>query len=136
LKGSSATSARATGAPRPTGRSSGKPRPTPTSAEEFSLSGPSNPPDPDFNAYRKDLADAGLAGRVIASHYAEPLDDVIANATPLRDGPSTEQAIIRELKPGDRFALLDDSLGWAWGYAGEDRRVGYIESGALRSVKD
>jgi hypothetical protein len=27
--------------------------------------------------------------------------------------------------------LLDDSLGWAWGYAGEDRRVGYVPSEAL-----
>ncbi len=27
--------------------------------------------------------------------------------------------------------MLDDTLGWAWGYAGEDRRVGYVESEAL-----
>jgi len=27
--------------------------------------------------------------------------------------------------------MLDDSLGWAWGYAGDDRRVGYVESSAL-----
>ena len=27
--------------------------------------------------------------------------------------------------------MLDDSLGWAWGYAGEDRRVGYVPSEAL-----
>jgi hypothetical protein len=32
---------------------------------------------------------------------------------------------------GDPFDLLDDSLGWAWGYAGEDRRVGYVRSEAL-----
>jgi hypothetical protein len=29
--------------------------------------------------------------------------------------------------------MLDDSLGWAWGYAGKDRRVGYVESAALRA---
>jgi hypothetical protein len=34
------------------------------------LAGPSDLPDPDFHAYRKDLADIALAGRVIASHYA------------------------------------------------------------------
>jgi hypothetical protein len=27
--------------------------------------------------------------------------------------------------------MLDDSLGWAWGYAGEEGRVGYVRSDAL-----
>jgi hypothetical protein len=27
--------------------------------------------------------------------------------------------------------MLDDSLGWAWGFAGSDRRVGYVPSEAL-----
>ena len=27
--------------------------------------------------------------------------------------------------------MLDDSLGWAWGYAGEERRVGYVRSDAV-----
>ena len=85
-------------------------------------------PDPDFNAYRNDLADAALAGRVIASHYAEPLERVIAGATPLRRAPSDEAPVIRELEAGEAFALLDDSVGWAWGYAGDGRRVGYIRS--------
>ena len=39
--------------------------------------------------------------------------------------------MIRELEAGERFLLLDDSLGWAWGYAGEDRRVGYVRSECL-----
>ena len=26
--------------------------------------------------------------------------------------------------------MLDDSLGWAWGYAGEERRVGYVAASA------
>jgi hypothetical protein len=131
LKASSATSARATQAPRPTGRSSGKPRPTPTSAEQFALAGPSSLPDPDFNAYRRDLADIALAGRVIASHYAEPLACRITEPTPLRSAPSEQSGSIRELQPGEPFAMLDDSLGWAWGYAGEERRVGYLRSDAL-----
>ncbi len=38
--------------------------------------------------------------------------------------------------PADRttwgsFEMLDDSLGWAWGYAGGERRVGYLPSGAV-----
>jgi len=27
--------------------------------------------------------------------------------------------------------MLDDSLGWAWGYAGEDQRVGYVPTETL-----
>jgi hypothetical protein len=29
--------------------------------------------------------------------------------------------------------MLDDTLGWAWGYAGEDHRVGYVRSDAVAS---
>ena len=119
-------------APRPTGRSSAKRRPTPT-AEEFSLSGPSDPPNPDFNAYRKDLADVALAGRVIASHYAEPLDRVVLANAVLRSAPAHQAPIVRELAAGEPFALLDDSLGWSWGYAGKERRVGYVQSETLKA---
>ena len=72
-----------------------------------------------------------LAGRVIASHYAEPVEREIASTTPLRSGPSEAAESIRQLKPGERFDMLDDSLGWAWGYAGEDRRVGYVHLSAI-----
>jgi hypothetical protein len=49
----------------------------------------------------------------------------------LRRAPSDDAEIIRDLGSGERFAMLDDSLGWAWGYAGEERRVGYVRSDAL-----
>ena len=72
-----------------------------------------------------------LAGRVIASHYAEPLERANGSATFLRAGPSAEDSVIRELQPGESFAMLDESLGWAWGYGGKDRRVGYVRTEAL-----
>ena len=68
---------------------------------------------------------------MIASHYAEPLPRVVAQATALRSGPAGDAAVIAELNAGDAFDMLDDSVGWAWGYAGEDRRVGYVESSAV-----
>ena len=61
-----------------------------------------------------------LAGRVIASHYAEPVEREIASATPLRSGPSEEAAVIRNLARGDRFArlrLAGDLLTLAGGVA-------------------
>jgi hypothetical protein len=72
-----------------------------------------------------------LAGVVIASHYAEPLERVVTNPTLLRSGPSDEAEVLAELPPGSPFSVLDDTLGWAWGYGGDDRRVGYVESSAL-----
>ena len=68
---------------------------------------------------------------MIASHYAEPLDRVIVGPAELRSGPSADAEPIRQLAPGEAFAMLDDTLGWAWGYAGGDRRVGYVRSDAV-----
>jgi hypothetical protein len=71
---------------------------------------------------------------VIASHYAEPLACRISVATALRGGPSDDASVIRELGAGEPFALLDNSLGWAWGYAGEEQRVGYVPSETVGSA--
>jgi len=70
---------------------------------------------------------------VIASHYAQPVDRLVAVRAALFAGPSQDSETIRELERGEPFALLDDSMGWAWGYAGKDRRVGYVRSEALAS---
>jgi hypothetical protein len=72
-----------------------------------------------------------LAGEVIASHYAEPLPRKLAAASPLRSSPGDEAEMIGDLQAGDPFELLDDSLGWAWGYGGPDRLVGYVRSECL-----
>ena len=68
---------------------------------------------------------------MIASHYAEPLECRIAVATALRNAPAEDAEVVRKLAVGEPFAKLDDSLGWAWGYAGEEYRVGYVRSETL-----
>jgi hypothetical protein len=98
--------------------------------ESFSLSGASNLPDPKTNAYRKDLADTALAGRVIASHYADPLVRHMIDDATLLPEPAADAAPLAELRPGDEIRILDMSLGWAWGY-GPDGRVGYIRAEAV-----
>jgi hypothetical protein len=70
---------------------------------------------------------------VIASHYAEPLSRTIASATSLREAPAEDSRVIGELGAGDAFEMLDNSLGWAWGYAGAGRLVGYVKSEAIAS---
>ena len=51
--------------------------------------------------------------------------------TPLRAAPSMDAEELAEMEPDDPFSMLDDTLGWAWGYAGRDRIVGYVRSDAL-----
>jgi hypothetical protein len=68
---------------------------------------------------------------VIASHYADPVECLLNGATELKDAPACEAQVIATLAKGDPFALLDSTLGWAWGYAGTDRRVGYVESSKI-----
>jgi hypothetical protein len=68
---------------------------------------------------------------VIASHYAEPVARRLRRSATLRPAPSADAEQVRELRPGEPFLMLDESLGWAWGYAGDDRRVGYVPTDAL-----
>ena len=49
----------------------------------------------------------------------------------LRSGPSDEADSLVKLKAGDPFAMLDNSLGWAWGYGGKHRRVGYVRADSV-----
>ena len=68
---------------------------------------------------------------MIASHYASPVERRVTAGSELREAASDEATVIRRMAAGEPFLLLDDSLGWAWGYAGEERRVGYVRSGSL-----
>ncbi|MEO8141392.1 MAG: SH3 domain-containing protein [Sphingomicrobium sp.] len=84
-------------------------------------------PDPATHAYRQDLADVALAGRVVASHYAEPLvRHIDANCALLLTADDTGEPVAT-LSNGDEIRILDCSRGWAWGY-GPDGRVGYVRS--------
>ena len=87
-------------------------------------------PDPSTHAYRQDLADTALAGRVVASHYAEPLTRHLIADADLRAEPSDDSELIAGLSKGDALRMLDNSRGWAWGYA-PDGRVGYVRSAAV-----
>ena len=109
--------------------SAGRNRPS-SVVDGFALTGVSNPPDPATHAFRKDLADTALAGRVIASHYAEPLVRHLHAPAPMLAQPASDAELIAELAPGDEIRMLDNSRGWAWGY-GPDGRVGYVPADAV-----
>jgi cell wall-associated NlpC family hydrolase len=42
--------------------------------------------------------------------------------------PADGAEAVSELLPGEDFAVLDLSAGWAWGYCLADHRVGYVEA--------
>jgi hypothetical protein len=42
--------------------------------------------------------------------------------------PSDTAERVSQLLPGERFAVLDITSGWAWGYCLLDHRVGYVEA--------
>jgi hypothetical protein len=56
---------------------------------------------------------------------------VVTRPATLRAAPDENGAAVLELKAGEPFAMLDNSLGWAWGYAGKTRRVGYVRAEAV-----
>ena len=87
-------------------------------------------PDPETHAYRQDLADVALAGRVVASHYAEPLIRHINASCALLLTADDGGEPVATLGKGDEIRILDCSRGWAWGY-GPDGRVGYVRSDYL-----
>src|ERR1041384_6769274 len=98
----------------------------------FVLDGPSRPIDVRVHAWRKDLADIGLAGRVFAPHYARPLPRSCgAHSAMIRSGPAAEAEAVSELLPGENFAVLEYAGGWAWGFSAADHIVGYVEGIAL-----
>jgi len=88
--------------------------------------------DPRLHAYRPDLADAGLAGKVPATRYAAgqphtvtaPLVDV--KGAPRSDASQTTQALM-----GEAVTIFAVEEGWAWGQLGRDGYVGYLPAAAL-----
>ena len=69
---------------------------------------------------------------MIASHYAEPVERVVTRRCAAPLGTIRRVPKLRRISaPETRFLMLDDTLGWAWGYAGDERRVGYVRSDAL-----
>lgn len=54
-----------------------------------------------------------------------------ANATVVRLQPKLDAEIASELEPGEEFAVLDITGGWAWGYRRLNHHVGYVPADQL-----
>lgn len=85
-----------------------------------------------LNAFRPDLAETSLKGKVEAPHYVEgsPARIGLAKA-PLRPKPDAGSDIDTQLLLGEPVMELDRREGWAWVKSGLDGYVGYVEEAAL-----
>lgn len=88
--------------------------------------------DPRLNAYRPDLADATLRGRINAAAYVEGHPGrVAAGRLPLLSAPSGDSRMGSELLFGEMVNVFESRDGWAWLQSREDSYVGYARADCL-----
>ena len=84
------------------------------------------------NAFRSDLADSRLRGRVPAARFVEGTHRrVAAPSTPLHREPAANAPIDTEAIRGEPVRAFDEREGWAWVQLETDSYVGWLASAAL-----
>lgn len=86
-----------------------------------------------LNAYRDDLADIRLVGRVAATQFVEgELVRIGVPSTPIRRAPRSDAPIDSEALKGEGVRVFEETIeGWAWIQLETDGYVGYVSSDAL-----
>ncbi len=80
-----------------------------------------------LHAYRPDLAEASLEGKVEALRFVSGTPARIAvPVAPLRPQPDLSRGIDTELLFGEDVVVFDRADGWCWVKAGSDGYVGYL----------
>lgn len=89
--------------------------------------------EPRLNAWRPDLADARLKGKVDAARFVEGSPrQVVAFAAPLTRVPRSDASLDTEILRGETFTVFEDrDDGWSWGQLETDSYVGYVPTEAL-----
>ena len=89
-----------------------------------------------LNAYRPDLADIRLRGRVAAQRFVSPDDAEIGVAsTPLLRHPRPDAAMDSQLLLGERLHVFESKGGWSWVQSQTDGYVGYVEDSAVTPIQ-
>jgi cell wall-associated NlpC family hydrolase len=85
-----------------------------------------------LNAYRPDLADARLKGRVEAERFTEgdPAEITVPVAD-IKNAPRDDAGVDHQLLLGDRVRVFDRAGGWSWIQAERDGYVGYVRADTL-----
>jgi cell wall-associated NlpC family hydrolase len=90
--------------------------------------------DKRLNAYRPDLADLRLEGRVLAGRYAAGRDARVAvPVADLRSAPAPDAGLATQLLLGAPVTVFDEAEGWAWVQACRDFYVGYLPADNLEA---
>jgi cell wall-associated NlpC family hydrolase len=88
--------------------------------------------DPRLNAFRADLADARLEGKVASARFvAGTPSRVVAPSAPLKRALAADAPLDSEVLCGEVFTTFDARDGWSWGQLATDGYVGYVPAAAL-----
>ncbi len=89
--------------------------------------------DPRLNAFRPDLADARLKGKVESARFVDGTPRrVVAAAAPMKRKPAPDATVESEMLRGEAFTVFDETgEGWSWGQLETDAYVGYVPTDAL-----
>ena len=91
--------------------------------------------DPRLNAYRPDIADIRLAGKVKSLEFSEgDITCIIEPRVALRAKPELTAGFITEALLGNRVRVFEVKDGWAWGQMEKDGYVGYIPLDTLSGI--
>ena len=88
--------------------------------------------DPRLNAFRPDLADEMLRGKVEAERFvAGELYEIADAIVPMHSAARFDAMRMTELLYGERVKVFAIEEGWAWVKAAHDGYVGYVPASAL-----
>ena len=92
--------------------------------------------EPRLHAFRPDLADARLSGKVDAAQFVEGTRRcVVAASAPLKRKPRADAPLDSEILRGEDFTVFEDGAeGWSWGQLETDGSVGYVPTDALAAT--
>ena len=93
-------------------------------------------PDPRLHAFRDDLADAQLRGRVEAARFVNGrAARIVAGRAPVRKSPAPEAALLSFYHYGEPILVFDIAGGFAWCQSFIDDYVGYVAAEQIAMIE-
>ena len=85
-----------------------------------------------LHAYRDDLADDRLRGRVTASRFAAgEVFQIVTGCVPVHRAPRFDALLDTQALLGERLRVFERAEGWAWVQLEADGYVGYVPDNAM-----
>lgn len=89
-------------------------------------------PDARLHAFRPDLADAALQGRVESAHFVSPrMMQVVEPVVSVHKQPRFDAMQLTQALMGEAVKVFAEEEGWAWVQLARDGYVGYVNGNAL-----